>query len=413
MPQPFDLVILSNGPGEVTTWVRPVVAAVRERFGSLPRISVILSPCSNSTGREAAIARSYPEVDRVQGAEHFLAFLLWGKTQEPWQWFRRGVVLFLGGDQFFPLVIGKRLGFKTLIYAEWEARWYRYIDGFGVMNDKVVAKVPPRFHHKFRVVGDLMVDVPSAPVTQDNTQRLIGLLPGSKAMKLAQGVPFFLAIAEGVKQQRPDVDFFIPVAPTLTLQYLARFADAQQNPVVHLIKGQTAQLVRDETNPYLETASGFRVRLVTDFPAHEHLRQCTLCLTTIGANTAELGALGVPMIIVLPTQQVDAMRAWDGLPGLIGRLPWVGTIFIRWLNRRIFKQIREQKRLYGWPNIWAGREIVPELFGDLTVEQLVSLMVDLLDHPEKLAAIRTDLQQSRGNSGAAAKLTEAIAALLD
>jgi lipid-A-disaccharide synthase len=39
----------------------------------------------------------------------------------------------------------------------------------------------------------------------------------------------------------------------------------------------------------------------------------SLCLTTVGANTAELGSLAVPMIVLLPTQQLDAMRAWDGL----------------------------------------------------------------------------------------------------
>lgn len=74
MAQPFDLIILTNGPGEVTTWLRPVVQAVRAHWGSLPRISVVLAPCSHSTGQEAAIARSYPEVDRVQAAKHFSHF---------------------------------------------------------------------------------------------------------------------------------------------------------------------------------------------------------------------------------------------------------------------------------------------------------------------------------------------------
>ncbi|MHC5827043.1 MAG: lipid-A-disaccharide synthase, partial [Nostoc sp.] len=67
-----DILILSNGPGEVTTWVRPVVKALRQELGddrSVVRISVVLSPCSNASGKEAAIALSYPEVDRVQGAE--------------------------------------------------------------------------------------------------------------------------------------------------------------------------------------------------------------------------------------------------------------------------------------------------------------------------------------------------------
>ncbi|MGB2926879.1 MAG: lipid-A-disaccharide synthase [Limnothrix sp.] len=414
MSQPFDLVILSNGPGEITTWVRPVVQAVRERLGSLPRISVILAPCTHSTGREAAIARSYAAVDRVQSVEHFWSFLLWGKTAENWQWFENGLVLFLGGDQFFTLVVGKRLGFKTLIYAEWEARWWRFVDGFGAMNAQVIAKVSPKYHHKFNVVGDLMVDVPSAnlqeaPLAQ---QTIIGLLPGSKSMKLTQGVPLMLAIAEYIHHYRPEIKFIVPVAPTLTLPALAKFADPEYNPVANLFQGQTAQLTQHHEQAYLQTPKGVKIQLISDFPAHDHLRQCTLCLTTIGGNTAELGALGIPMIILLATQQIDAMRAWDGVPGLIANLPLVGTWFAKWLNRRMTKYVQKNNILFAWPNIWAKREIIPELVGDLTAENVANLIFDWLDHPEKLAQIRADLQACRGESGAAENLTQVIIKLM-
>jgi hypothetical protein len=61
-----DIVILSNGPGEVTTWVRPVVKALAQVLAkNSVRISVLLSPCPHSTGQEARIASSYQEVDRV------------------------------------------------------------------------------------------------------------------------------------------------------------------------------------------------------------------------------------------------------------------------------------------------------------------------------------------------------------
>lgn len=156
----IDILILSNGPGEVTTWVRPVVQALRQQLGddqTQVRISVVLSPCPHATGKEAAIARSYP-VDRVQEPEHFWRFLLWGKTAQNWDWRDCGVVLFLGGDQVFPVIIGKRLGYRTVVYAEWEARWQQWIDRFGVMKPEVVAYVPQQYARKFTVVGDLMAE---------------------------------------------------------------------------------------------------------------------------------------------------------------------------------------------------------------------------------------------------------------
>jgi lipid-A-disaccharide synthase len=86
------------GASSCATFVRENLGDDREKV----RISVVLSPCTHATGKEAAIALSYPEVDRVQGADHFLKFLLWGKTAENWEWRDRGVVVFLGGDQFLP-----------------------------------------------------------------------------------------------------------------------------------------------------------------------------------------------------------------------------------------------------------------------------------------------------------------------
>jgi lipid-A-disaccharide synthase len=406
-----DILILSNGPGEVTTWVRPVVKALREQLGNNRdevRISVVLSPCPNASGKEAAIALSYPEVDRVQAADHFWQFLLWGKTVENWDWSDRGVIVFLGGDQIFPVVIGKKLGYRTVVYAEWEARWHNLIDSFGVMNPKVAAQVSPKYADKFTVVGDLMleaqreINTPQSPIP--NTQSLIiGLLPGSKTAKLTQGVPLMLSIAEYIHSKRPEIKFVIPVAPTLDLQTIASFADSQNNPFVEIFKFSGASLVVPEQssqNPILQTFKGLNVELHQENPAYDLLSRCCICLTTVGANTAELGALGVPMLVLLPTQQLDAMRSWDGLPGLLANLPGLGSTFAKIINWLFLRR----KGLLAWPNIWAEAEIVPELVGKLEAEAIGEMVLDFLAHPQKLEAIRSKLRNARGESGAAQKM---------
>jgi hypothetical protein len=456
--QEADILILSNGPGEVTTWVRPVVRALRQQLGedrSLVRISVILSPCPNATGKEAAIAQSYPEVDRVQGAEHFFPFLLWGKTVENWDWRETGVVVFLGGDQIFPVVIGKRLGYRTVVYAEWEARWHAWVDHFGVMKPDLIAKIPHKYADKFAVVGDLMADVglqvgrlqvessdlPSnlqplqtwatprcavfMPVGLYNLQpsnlqlssiepstELIGLLPGSKPAKLAQGVPLTLAIAQHIHAAKPQTRFVIPVAPTLDISALARFADPQHNPLIYQLGWGEAELVvptaDTDNKALLKTTSGLCIELWQEFPAYELLSQCCICLTTVGANTAELGSLAVPMLVLLPTQQLDAMRAWDGIPGLLVRLPGIGQSLAKIINFIIIQQVVRQKRLFAWPNIWAKKEIVPELFGKIQPQDVARLVLDYLEHPEKLEEMRSRLRAVRGQPGAAQKLAQLV-----
>jgi lipid A disaccharide synthetase len=409
--QPIDLIILSNAPGEVTTWVPPVVRALRAKLGNdreRVRISVILSPCPNASGREVQILESYPEVDRVQGAQHFTKFLVWGKTAENWDWRERGVVIFLGGDQFFPIVIGKRLGYQTLIYAEWEARWHNLVDRFAVMNDRVLAKVKPQSADKFTVVGDLMVDNRVEKV-KDASQTLIGILPGSKAAKLGMGLPLMLAIAEYLQVAQPQLQFAIPVAPTIDIPTLASYADPARNPVIALVNGATATLEQDGVHSYLQTAKGLRVELRTE---HDWLVECTLCLTTIGANTAELGGLGVPMIVLIALQQLDAMRAWDGALGILVNLPLVGTPIAKIVNTIAFRTLGDRK--LAWPNIWAnGDEIVPELVGYLDAKNVAEVALDYLEHPEKLAAMRSRLQQVRGEAGAGEKIAAIVQELID
>jgi hypothetical protein len=412
---PTDILLLSNGPGELTTWVRPVVKALRQILGDDRqhiRISLILSPCPNASGREAAIAQTYPEIDRIQSADRFFPFLLTGQTVDRWDWREQGVVLFLGGDQVFPVIIGKRLGYRTVLYGEWETRWHRWIDRFGVMKPELIDRAKPQYRDKFTVVGDLMADIEGGDCTSD--EEIIGILPGSKGAKLSQGLPLGLAIAHHIHLTRPQTRFLIPVAPTLTLSALANFADPTQNPMGKEFGNVSADLIEDQGQPFLlikknDQPTGARVELHTQFPAYDRLAQCRLCFTTVGANTAELGALAVPMIVLLPTQQLDAMRAWDGLPGLLANLPGVGTLFARLINGWFLRKTR----LLAWPNIWAGKAIVPELVGKLEPEALAKIAIDYLEHPETLAAMQAQLRQVRGKPGAAQNLAQLVADCLE
>ncbi|MDY6941149.1 MAG: lipid-A-disaccharide synthase [Cyanobacteriota bacterium] len=436
MTDAVDILILSNGPGEVTTWVRPVVRELRRQLGDdrdRLRISVVLSPCPNASGREADIARSYREVDRVQEPQGFWRFLLRGETTQNWDWRKTGAIVFLGGDQIFPVILGLRLGYRTVVYAEWDARWHRWIDRFGVMKPQVMAGVAAKYADKFTVVGDLMADVSRSDgdrnletlegSSPDTTQELIGILPGSKSFKLTQGLPLSLAIAERIHYVRPQTRFVIPVAPTLDIETLAQFANPQYNSAIRPLGWTAADLKfepdcfscgQQTTSAYLETRSGLKVYLWTHRPAYNLLSRCRLCLTTVGANTAELGSLAVPMLVLMPTQQLDAMRAWDGLPGLLVNLPLVGTAmakFVNWCAWRWLSRKAGASRL-AWPNIWAQEQIVPELIGRLKPGTVARLALNYLENPQRLAAMSDRLRSVRGKPGAARKLAQLVVEVL-
>ena len=159
---------------------------------------------------------------------------------------------------------------------------------------------------------------------------------------------------------------------------------------------------------YLVTAAGTRIELIERHPAHAALSQCDLALTTVGANTAELGALAVPMIVLVPTQHLEVMQAWDGGLGLLARLPGlrrlIGVLLTLWRLRN--------NGLMAWPNISAGRAVVPERVGAITPEQIAAEASDWLASPDRLEGQRQDLRSLRGRSGAVDALAEEVRSLL-
>ncbi|MEO1591685.1 MAG: lipid-A-disaccharide synthase [Cyanobacteria bacterium J06632_22] len=416
----LDIVILSNGPGEIATWVKPIVRALRNHAeGAHLRISVLLSPCPHASGNEHVTALSYPEVDRVQAATHFFRFLLTGKTADNWDWHPQGVVVFLGGDQLYPVLVGKRLGYGAVVYAEWEGRWQGWVKSFGAMQPQVVDKANPKYQDKFTVVGDLMADVSAAqdhrPAIEarlgiDPDTPLVGVLPGSKPLKLKMGVPLMSAIATHVHHHRPETNFVIPVAPTLAVQSLVSYADPAQNAFVKIFGGRPLELVTPpEQLPYLQIEKGPRLYLWQPFPAFDVLSRCQLCITTVGANTAQLGALAVPMLVLLPAQQiVKEFDYLDGLPSLLSKLPGVGLVLRQLINKVVLNALMQRGKHFAWPNIWAQREVVPELFDNLSGTSVGQRVLHYLDHPDQLQHIHQELRQLRGPSGAAEKMAELI-----
>jgi hypothetical protein len=399
----YDLVILSNAPGEITTWVYPVWRELQQQ--NLPvRVSVILSPCQNACGTEADLIRSWG-IDRVLPASQFWQFLLWGKTPR-WDWYEHGTVLFLGGDQFYTVVIGKRLGYRTITYAEWTARWAGMIDYLALRHARI--SVPAKYQHKAQVVGDLMLCQAKNlnglhPVERESVP-LVVFMPGSKPHKLQIGVPLCLrtieVLLDMIAQEKSPAKLqaAIALAPTVTPEQFMTYAPPQFS--LH--------------STGVISPSGKSIHLHRQFPAYELLSQASLCVTTVGANTAELASWAVPMLVVLPTsaEHMDIKVAWDGILGLLNG----NRLFSQLINRYMVARLRRRGQKLAWPNIWAGEEVVPELWGKITPEFLANTIIDYLQQPEKLQEMRQKLQslcakELEDNLNAAQRLVALIAKL--
>jgi lipid A disaccharide synthetase len=68
--------------------------------------------------------------------------------------------------------------------------------------------------------------------------------------------------------------------------------------------------------------------------------------------------------------------------------------------------------LLAWPNISAGRMVVPERVGAITPAQIAAEALGWLQQPERLQGQREDLRALRGKPGAVAALADEVRSLL-
>ena len=408
------IVLVCNGPGELSTWVRPLAQRLHLELPLRPcqtraaiGLQLVLVPCPNATGTEHRVAATMGLFERIIPAARFWWLLLRPRRYGPWP--RRGVVVFLGGDQFWTVLLSARLRYRHITYAEWVARWPRWNDRIAAMGPSAADRLRGQWRDRCQVVGDLMADLSDSARSEQPLPPgdWLALMPGSKRAKLQVGVPFLLETADRLAALRPGCRFLLPVAPTTSVEELLAYS-GRANPIAASYNAGEPSLEQTPSGRALCTAAGTRILLIEQQPAHGVLSQCRLALTTVGANTAELGALGVPMIVLVPTQHLHVMQAWDGGIGLLARLP-----ILRWLLGVALTAWRMRNHGFlAWPNISAGRAVVPERVGSITPAQIAQEAADWLAQPDRLEGMRDDLRSLRGRPGAVAALAGMVQELL-
>ncbi len=407
------VVIVSNGPGELSTWVRPVVDELKKINESLCyedkldfSLRLVLVPCPNATGKEFTVAHSWNKFELITKSNSFWQLLI--KPCSFANWPKKGIVIFLGGDQFWSILLAKRLGYLNITYAEWIARWPQWTNKIAAMNKKVKDLIPKRYKSKCHIIGDLMADIQinSEISLKKKEKRYVALLPGSKKAKLSIGIPFFLEIADHIAKINQNINFIIPIAPTTNKsEYL--FFQSERNPIAkyYSSKIKTIKSIKDSSFDYvIETSQNTKIYLIKKHPCYEILKECDLAITTVGANTAELAAISLPMLVVLPTQHLNLMNAWDGIFGVIGKISFINRFLTFIVKYFYFKK----KKFFAWPNIKSKKIIVPERIGNISPKEIAREVLFLIKDKDQLKSMSENLLKERGDKGASEKLAYII-----
>ena len=411
------VVIISNGPGELATWVRPVVEELYKRNKSLCDddkldfiLRLILVPCPNATGKEHIVANSWNKFELITKSNCFWKLLINPCSFAYWP--KKGIVIFLGGDQFWSILLAKRLGYRNITYAEWISRWPQWTNEIAAMNKKVKELIPKKHQNKCQVIGDLMADIKlnSEISLKNKEKKYLALLPGSKKAKLSIGIPFFLELADHIARKNQNINFIIPIAPTTNKsEYL--FFQSERNPIAkyYSSKIKTIKNINDSCfDSVIETSNNTKIYLIKKNPCYEILKECDLAITTVGANTAELAAISLPMLVVLPTQHLNMMNAWDGIFGVIGKISFINR-FLTFIVKSLYLK---KKRFFAWPNIKAKKLIVPERIGNISPSEIAKEVLFLISDKHQLKSMSDNLFKERGSKGATKKLAYIIFNLL-
>ena len=191
----------------------------------------------------------------------------------------------------------------------------------------------------------------------DPTRPLVALLPGSRRGEIERLLPPMAELARRWRTLRPEVQWVLPVAPTLDPAFVRAHLG---NAPVTLVEGRT-----------------YAARAYAD-----------AALVASGTATLETALLGTPFAIVYKLNALTYQMA-----------------------RRIVKVPH-----FGLANVVAGREVAPELLQDEVNAERLGVELSRLLEPDTARRVRAELGQVRGHlgePGAAGRVAEDLLGKLD
>ena len=358
--------ILTNGPGELWGWVRPVASELRKRGHS---ISLWLLPCPFSSGHEREAA-SLLGVDKLEGPSG--TSRTWNEITHE----KTDRIIQLGGDIQFGLRMSKSSNAPLTCYTYGPRKQIKDV------NMLTAYRKQAKGFDNVIPIGDLVKDALEMDMTpsalsqwkwphKENSPRIL-FLPGSRPAIRHAALEWLVDVKANILAKIPEARI-----RTLFSQFM---------PESEFIQWKKAGL-----EPF-RTGAGVA------------MREADYALTQPGTNNFELMHCGLPALVVAPEKFLKYIPV-AGILGFMASLPIIGLRLRRYGAMRILKR-------WGYislPNRIAPHKIMNEMYGDVTPEDAAEEICEELMKPESLRKTREEYLNLSGESGAASRLCDIAA----
>ncbi len=365
------IAITSNGPGEFSGWVRPLVTALY-RLAPQTEITLIFVPDDYATGREPVVAQRLFRHATIVTSAQYVRFAL-GRSLDRMP-AHVDAVQYLGGDLLHAARVRARLGGAAFAYKfvrKSDAKTVTRAFALDASNATALGALGIA-NERIEIVGNLAIDgalgeaaglfshaddtTHVAPNAHEEASRTILFMPGTRKHEVANMVPLFLAAALRLRALRPALRAVFAISPFTDEDELARALAIGGHRNAWGVRGRVVGAGAELGLQAEDGSEPFRVIRET----MRHAPFARMAVTLPGTKCIELAALGVPTIVCVPLNAPEVVVI-NGPLQYLDRLPIVGMA----LKRAIVVGVDKRFAFTAQPNIDTGEMLMPEMRGTL------------------------------------------------
>ena len=392
----MEAILVSNGPGELYTWAKPILEELRN-YPNI-KVKICLIPCQFASGNEYSIAKRF-KPDGLSSAKEFLKFLSTNIVPKSLGNSPDGFVISLGGNAKFAIKLAEKLNYKSYYYS-FNPFWHKNLTRAFAHDEKCLKKIRRlgAKNNQAQLVGNLVADAVNLEesISISGSPKIL-LFAGSRNLHSVSLIPLLIGLVDVLVERYPEASFIWPVSKLLSQETIEQGIAGESKEVL----GGMAGIQQDN---YIISPKGGKIEMVAEENRYAYMKSADLAVTIPGTNTLELGIAKLVAVVILPVNKLEHIPL-EGIGQWLGYIPIIG----KYLKRYSVKLFLDGLKIpFSLPNRFSGQDLMLEHKGKINPENVAAKVIELLEDEKELKRRRAGLAATMPKAGAAKKIVNSI-----